>query len=342
MHNAWGDDAQPIVVEVMHVKPEMISRTVSLVGIVKSDRQALLYSEVSGIVQKIAVTPGSFIRKDTLLLQLKNDNLQREYELCRNKEKYAKRDFDRYKGLFNSQHESQKAKESAKERWLYEQINVEKAKKALENTLFLAPFDGVCGMFKVSEGSAVKAGDPLVEFCDIQHLHVYVDVPEDVIGLLKEGQTAIINDKYLGLIQSVQKSLDPDTHMGAIKVKPEVLTFNIGGTVRVRLESSKRERALGLLQEAIFLQKGKMHIYLVKNGLAKLQPIEIGLRGDTKIEITSGLLKDDTVILRGQSKLYDGCPVQACMGKYTENGGAETLLFEGKKKGFSDLPKKNQ
>ena len=66
-----------------------------------------------------------------------------------------------------------------------------------------------------------------------------------------------------------------------------------------------------LIPEKSLLNINKKHyVYIVDNDIAKLKPVQIGIRNNSLIEIKSGLNNFDKVIFMGHEKLKDGSKVK--------------------------------
>ena len=63
--------------------------------------------------------------------------------------------------------------------------------------------------------------------------------------------------------------------------------------------------------------------YVVQEGVARLRPIELGLRtGTGLVEILSGLKPGDVVVTEGSDRLAEGVPVEAATGENPRRAAA--------------------
>lgn len=310
------EKTSPKVVETIRVIPINIKKAVRLIGYLKAKREAHLKAESLGIIDKIFVQEGSKVVANTLLAKFKNDEVNAEYELAKLKVELSRSRYNRQIELYKSKKVISKASlESAKRNLLESQITFQKAKKELNKTLFFAPFDGVCGVFKVSEGEAVKVNDVIVSLFDNTSLIVDIALPESIVSKISVGQIVKIQNNE-GKIISVQHALDSKTYMGLARAQiSPCVSCKIGSVVDVDVTVDQRNSIYGVPRESIFYRNDKPHVYLVKNNKAILTSIRVGLIGNNRIEIIDGVKDGDVVILKGLKHLWDYAPVEIFSNK---------------------------
>ncbi len=302
---AIGYGQAPKLVEWIEVQPTSLIRTVNFLGIIKAEKETLLRSEVAGVIQEIRTCEGKLVKKGEILALLKNDELQKSYELAVANEKVADAHYERLLSLFNNGQLSRKDLEAAQRDNNEAEIKVQEAKKKLEQTIFTSPFDGVCEAFKIGEGASIKAGDEIVTLHDPEELRVEFSVPEWTFDKIQIGQKVFVND-CTATIHYLHKSIDPKTHMGLAKAALLCPNVFLGMVVQVKVETDHLENVFALPPGTVFMQDGKQFVYTIHEGIAVLTPVITGLLGDNKLEIVSGLKAGDKVILRGQNRIYPG------------------------------------
>jgi membrane fusion protein (multidrug efflux system) len=82
-----------------------------------------------------------------------------------------------------------------------------------------------------------------------------------------------------------------------------------GMFARVRLITRDAQDALVLPEQALVPQGDQQFVFRIQDGKAVRTKVEVGQRRDAKVEILTGLAKDDLVVTAGQLKLRDGAPV---------------------------------
>ena len=84
-----------------------------------------------------------------------------------------------------------------------------------------------------------------------------------------------------------------------------------GMFARVRLITRVDKDALVLPEEALVPQGSEQFVFKVVDSRVSRVKVETGQRRDGKVEIVSGLGKDDLVVTAGQAKLREGATVRA-------------------------------
>jgi HlyD family secretion protein len=82
--------------------------------------------------------------------------------------------------------------------------------------------------------------------------------------------------------------------------------------VRVRVFTAARNNVLVTPRSALFRgADNSWQVFVVRGGRAVLQPVEVGLLNDEKVEITSGVRENESVVLAPESSLNAGDRVKA-------------------------------
>jgi membrane fusion protein (multidrug efflux system) len=83
-----------------------------------------------------------------------------------------------------------------------------------------------------------------------------------------------------------------------------------GMFARVRLITKETKDALVVPEQALVPQGQDQYVFRVADGKAQRVKVEVGQRGDGRVEILSGVAPDDMVVTAGQLKIREGTPVQ--------------------------------
>jgi HlyD family secretion protein len=88
--------------------------------------------------------------------------------------------------------------------------------------------------------------------------------------------------------------------------------LGVGYRVRVRIYTDERSRALVIPRSALFRgPAGDWHVFVVRDGQARLVSVEVGLLNDEAVEIRAGLTENEPVVLAPETNLVDGTRVAA-------------------------------
>ncbi len=205
-----------------------------------------------------------------------------------------------------------------------------------------SPVEGVVIDRPVTNEQFLPAGTKLLEIGRLEDLEVEADILSLDVVEVKKGSPVRIYGPAVGRRQSDGKDYAEGTvhnvfPAGFTKVSslgveqqrvkiiihfdPEDLRWlreerglGVGYRVRVRITTAQKENALIVPRSALFRGAGgAWNVYAVRNGRAKLQPVEIGMINDELAEVAAGLAAGDRVIRAPESNLTDGQRVQAVL-----------------------------
>ena len=80
--------------------------------------------------------------------------------------------------------------------------------------------------------------------------------------------------------------------------------------VDVRIITDGKKGVLRVPERAVFKSEGKHKVFVVKDGLAVLAEVEIGLEGEDYYEVVSGLAENDIVLVAPPADLKEGVKVK--------------------------------
>ncbi len=297
------------VVEVERISLSNITQTARLIGTIQAKRSTVLLAKTIGTLDHI-VHAGQKIPKGSLIAKLENVDLEETYKLSESAEEIAHKQYDRIVSLEKSKLAKIQDVEDRRNQWIEAQKSLAAAKIEFEKTRFIAPFDGVVGVFKMREGVQVQVGDPIVIFYDPSELIVEFDIPTPIFKQIYQEisasqnsiQKVFINGKMIE-VSHIQRMIDPDTHMSPAYVDFQCADCMIGSTIMVDLVVATHNHVMVVPYQAVFLRDGKTCVYLVKGNKTSLCPVTLGIREKEKVEITTGLVVGDQVVIRGQERL---------------------------------------
>lgn len=303
------------VVEVIKLDVKNVTQSVRLIGTIEAKKSSILTAKVSGTLDYRAHT-GQKIAKGDLIAKLENADLEKAYTLSVSGEKNAEDQYVRIRDLEKRKLARKQDVEDRKNQWIEAQKTLNEAKRALEQTLFVAPFDGTVGGYKFREGAQVQVGDPIVNFYDPSDLIVTFDIPTDILKIIKtpyshdhaQEQKVIIDGKKI-IVPHIQRMIDPDTRMSPAYVNYSCPDCIVGSNIPLDFIVAKHTKVLVIPSEAMFMRDGKTYVYIVKDNKVEQRAVTPGIKGKDKLEISYGLELGDVVIFRGQERLSPGMEV---------------------------------
>jgi HlyD family secretion protein len=202
-----------------------------------------------------------------------------------------------------------------------------------------SPIDGVILERREYNEQHQPAGAVLLRIGDLERLEVEADVLSQEAVYIRPGQVVEI---YGPSISRALGNRDPEesvrgtvdrvypagfTKLSSLGVEQQrvkvVIKFSDGVLfsllekgigvdyrVRVRIVTSEKEQAFVVPRSAIFRgADGGWQAFMIRGGRARLQPVEVGLMNDDRVEIKKGMEAEETVVLAPESNLADGAAV---------------------------------
>ncbi len=307
---------QVIPVKAHIVKPQELGNNVLTSGTVLANEEVDLKSEVSGKIVKIAFKEGSRVNKGDLLVKINDAELQAQlmrekytYELLKDKEY-------RQNKLFEKEAISQEEYDDALNQFNVSKAEVDLIKAQIDKTEIKAPFNGIVGLKNVSEGSYITPSTVIASLQNINPIKIDFSIPEKYSGSVKVGDQInfrVVGDEenYNAKVYAIEPKIDPVTRTLKIRAIYSNQAGRIlpGSFADVKLILDKIDNALLVPTQAIVPELKGQKVYIYRSGKVAQQNVEMGIRTDEYVQITSGLNPNDTLIISGILQIKPGAEV---------------------------------
>ena len=175
----------------------------------------------------------------------------------------------------------------------------------------LAPFSGVLGYTGLTEDILVSNNIFIITLDDNSIIYSDIKIPESYSTFIKKGLPVEVTlssfkDKtFSGEIDFVSSRINADTRslLSRIKVKNENLELISGSLLEVRVKFDLRN-SLSVPDTSVMIEGDKSYVYKISaENIANKTEVKTGLRGDSNIEIISGLTAGDIIVAEGLKKV---------------------------------------
>jgi RND family efflux transporter MFP subunit len=256
-----GDGPVPAV-EVIQARSGSLPLQERLSGTVRAENQVAIYPEISAPIVRVVAGNGDYVRKGDALVYLKDTDFQERLRQAEAAlviaEAEARRAeatvremrarLERTSELASKQLESQQQLEALQAqvdiavanydqaigRISQAQSTVEERRDALGRTVVRAPISGHIGQRDAEVGMRVDTGTHLFTIGKFDVVRVEVAIPDEMIALIKTGQTALIGLEGVGdqeLEASVSR-ISPFLEEGSYSAEAEIDVDNRAGFLR--------------------------------------------------------------------------------------------------------------
>jgi len=327
--------AEPTVrpVKLFQVADATAKKIRQFPAVVEPTENARLTFRVSGKLTQFAIRPGQEVSKGQVLGLLDQTDFKLKVEQTRARYQLAKAQFDRAASLIGQKLVSQAMYDEAKAQLQIAEADLKTAETNLTYTELVAPFSGIVSRTLVENHENVAAQQAILELQLKGMVDVVIQVPEDVIALVKKDlhyQPDVVFDSYPSLsFKASIKEWDTraDSATNSFKVvfsMPAPAEFNVlsGMTANLIADISalvKHSRSGVLIPaSAVFSaneqapeQDEKMvWVYLPDQGLVQRRAVTVGHLTDQGVEVLSGLTAGEQVVTAGVYQLTEGQKVR--------------------------------
>lgn len=317
------------VVKTKVVTLDSVSEGYSYSGEVHGRFESQLAFQVSGKITRRNVELGSVVRAGSVLMQIDPMDIQQgviaakaQLQAAQSQFKLAKDNLDRFKALYDQKYMSQAEfsryqndYDSAEAMLRQAKAQFTQGSNQLKYCNLYADGAGVVAGVSAESGQVVVAGQPVVVLVKGSEREVEINVPENRLDKLTNGQQfqvtfwALPNVAVRGKVREVSPMADPVTRTYKVRISllnlPSAL--KLGMTATVAEAAIQDQNAVYIPLSAIYQTQDIPGVWIVRHGSVKLQPVKLGTFGDgDQVQVVEGIKAGDTIVTAGVHKLREG------------------------------------
>lgn len=329
-----GPRVIPVEVATAAVK-DMPVRLAAL-GTVTPIASVAIKARLETVITKVHFQDGAMVKAGDVLFTL--DSRQIEAEIKRVEAviagaeaqlEQALRDVERYKDLVtknattvvtlnNAQTQANISRATAESN----RATLENLKVQLDYTTIRAPITGRISAASVKVGNFVRPADtaPLATINQIAPVYVSFTVPQRSLPDLRKAlasesatvEASIPGDtqRAAGQVTMIENTVDATTGMVMVRATMENKDESLWPGTLVNTQVTLRvERSVVVPSAAIQVGQAGSFVFVVKDGVARVQPVEVSRTVENQSVIAKGLEGGETVVTDGQLLLVNGSRV---------------------------------
>lgn len=311
-----------ILVEAVIVQPQHLQDKIITTGTLLANEEVELRSEISGRVIAVSFAEGTKVKKGQLLVRINDRELRAQLQQKEIAEKQASDEEKRAQQLFDIKGISQEDYDKIRNSLEMIQAEKEALQSQLAETEITAPFDGIVGLRHISEGGYVTPDMLIASMQEVNPMKVEFSIPEKYTGQLKDGTEITIKvgeseEEHKGTVYAIESKIDLDTRTIKARAKIPNPKNNLipGSFAKVEIILEEIPDAIVIPSEAIVPELSGQKVYVCINGKANSVPVKSGIRTEDGVQITDGLVPNDTLIVSGLLQLANGKGVQLKISK---------------------------
>lgn len=289
---------------------------------------------ISGKIQRILVDAGDRVKKGQLLARLDTESLELSREQAKANLntaeancKDAERNFLRMDELIRDKTISPQQHEKAELAFDIARAQLEQAKTALDLVEYNirvssmnAPFDGVIARKIMDEGDMINpsmGGKPVLTLIEIATVKARILVPDTDLRYIVTGLPVTItvdaypDEVFEGVVHIVPPATTDNSRLFEVEIKipNKNLKLKDGMFARASILAFEHADAMVVPLSSVIVSGEESYVFVLEGTTARKRAVKTGIADSRTVEILSGLVNDDTVIVMGQDTLEDGSTV---------------------------------
>lgn len=306
-----------VAVKVDTISYQKIADQLTITGTLFPQHEVFVIPEGQGRVTQVFFKIGESKKSGELLAKIDDELLQAQLVTAQANYDKCQKDYERFEALYKEGASTEVIVENARLGFKNAEAQLTVAKRQLKNTNITAPFAGVITMKNIEIGSMASNNTPIAQIVDVSTLKVRLNVGENDVFQLKKGEKVeVLTDvfpgtPYFGIISFISEKGD-EGHTYPIEIElinQKEKPLKAGMFVKVKFASITKNEVLTIPRSALLGSYKDPKVFVIENKTAQEKSIIVGNTYEDKIEVVSGLNKNEFVVVNGNHNLKTGTKV---------------------------------
>lgn len=223
--------AKVVSVAIQSSKAQEVTKTFTAEGQAQPDRRASVRAQASGEVIELKAEKGDTLEPNQDIAILATRELDAKVLEAQEELSQTQEDFDVAQSLFDKGVATAARLREARATLATSKAQLTQAEEALKAAIIRAPFAGRLDTLDLDIGSYVSIGTEIGVILDTNPLKIIIQVPQQSLAQIKEGQTAtvkfITGEERQGTIAYVSRDADSETRT----FRAEIIVANPDGAI---------------------------------------------------------------------------------------------------------------
>jgi len=231
----------------------------------------------------------------------------------------AEQEFRKQESLFEKGGVTQRELRNSEVSFTNAKYDYKNAQLRLAKMKVTAPFSGVIvDLPYYTQGVQLAVGQPLFTIMDFGKMYMEINLPEKYISQIKQGFKVRLtsynlpNDTLWGQITDISPAISSETRTfkGRVEILNSKLTLKPGMFVNADIVLSQRKKTIVVPKDLIMRNNDIQYVFVVDKTIARQKEVTLGIENANRVEIVSGLSKDDRLVVKGFETLKDNSKVK--------------------------------
>jgi membrane fusion protein, multidrug efflux system len=308
----------PMPVEVAQVLKQQVANKFEAIGTIEAIEEITVVSEIDAKVVSLPFEEGNQIKQGDLIAQLDDSQLKAEYVRAEALYTQSQVRYNRIKTVVEQKAGTPQDLDDALASLKVAEANLQFAEARMNKSRIVAPFNGMIGARRVSNGSFLRTGDTITELANLNEIRINFSAPERFLYELKRGAQVVVSSpvypghEVKGKIIVIEPIIDSDTRTISIvaRVQNPGQKFRPGMSANISVILSERPDALTIPTEAVFANGDQSFVYIINDdSTVTPAPVTLGLQLSDVVEVVNGLEPKMQIVTAGHQKLFPGAKV---------------------------------
>ncbi len=275
-------------------------------ALVEAVNKATMTAQTSGRVSKIYFDVNDYVKKGAILLRMRDKDQRAKLNAVTAKFNEAETEYNRVKKLFAKKLIAKSGVDKAESQYKSARAQLDQAQENLERTIIRAPYSGIVVKRHIEVGETARPGTPLFTGLSLENLRVVVNLPQDMITVVRENKSArVLLNNNAGLSintksMTISPYADAESHTFLVRVNLPKGEHGLypGMAVKVAFATGTAS-ILQVPVSAVTHRSEVTAVYVMnKNNQLSMRQIRAGHQLENgNIEILSGLQENEMVAI---------------------------------------------
>jgi membrane fusion protein, multidrug efflux system len=316
--NSGGNQASRVLAADGHrVQTQPFQVHIRATGDLLSYEEVELKTPVAGTVLGIYFDEGQQVRKGDLLVEIDNRAWMAQKKGLEAQLEFTESELARKRELLSIEGVSLEEVERSQAEAAQLKARIEELEVMIDLSRVRAPFGGQLGMRNFSLGAYMAQGETITHLVETGRLRVHFSIPAKYASLARTGQEVTLISSAAGDTATARiYVVDPMISASSRSLQVRALLENSQGRflpgdfIQVEMLVEQTEKALLVPAESVIPELGTQVVFVVRNGQAARQEIEVGARTENMVQVLRGLSPGDVVLTTGLMEVRDGIAVE--------------------------------
>ncbi|MCB9170564.1 MAG: efflux RND transporter periplasmic adaptor subunit [Flavobacteriales bacterium] len=321
---AQGGPGGPMIAAHVYglvVKPRPLDDRINTTGTLLANNSVEVRNETAGRLVHLGFEEGRRVNKGDLLIKIYDDDLQAQLRKLQLDAELAATNEGRLRDLLAINGVSQQEYDAAKNQLDGVRADIDVVRAQIARTEVRAPFNGVIGLRSVSEGAYLPAFTVVASLQQLDPMKLEFTLPSRYQERLHVNDTITFTvesspEPRSGVIYAFEPAVDPGTRSLTARARCANADGALlpGAFAKVEVPLQRILNALMVPSQAIIPEIRGQKVMVSRGGKATPVLVDVGLRNDSTVQVTSGLQPGDTLLTSGIMQVRPGMPVVVNVG----------------------------